>query len=423
MSEEFLYYLWKYRLFNNSNLETVDGTAISLIYTGERNTDSGPDFINARIKIGNIEWAGDVEIHIKSSDWFLHNHQTEKAYHRIILHVVYENDTTITTNNTNVQTLELKGKFDNQPFLKYQDFKNSNRWIPCQNSIKEVNPLTFNLWLERLTIERLEAKTTDIHNLLLKTNNDWEEVFYISIARSFGLKINALAFEMLAKSTPLKYIEKANSTISQIEALMFGNAGILRNAPNDSYSSELRKEYNYLKEKFNLSPIDDSLWKFMRLRPSGFPTIRIAQFAQLMSINTRLFQKVIAYDKIESLQSLFSIATSDYWKSHYLFGKSAEFKEKYLGKLAIENIIINTVIPILFVYGKHKSDSGMVEKALKLLTLLPPEKNSIIEKWKQYGVKPINAGNTQALIQLQNNYCKQKNCLNCAVGVDILKLK
>lgn len=421
MNEDFLHYIWKYRLFESKKLETTSGESLEIIKPGEHNTDGGPDFHNARIKIDKTLWAGNIEIHINASDWVKHGHQNDNAYDNIILHVVHSNDIEIKRKNKEIiPTLELKELIPLNVFRRYKNMMNSKQWIPCQKLIKQAESIVINSWLERILIEKLENKTEFIIRLLEQTKNNWEQSFYICLARNFGFKLNAEAFELLARSTPLSVIGKHKNSLFQIESIYFGQAGLLNNSPKEEYATSLLHEFKLLKQKFGLSPIPAHIWKFLRLQPSGFPTLRIAQFSSLMHKTSHLFSKILETTKINELENLFQCSCSEYWDTHYVFGKESPKRLKNMGKTAIENIIINTIVPFLFIYGEHTKEEKYKERAIRFLEQLDGEKNAIITQWKLMEMPVKTAANTQALIELKNNYCNKKKCLNCALGSHLL---
>jgi len=422
MKEDFLHYIWKYRLFDSKTLTTASGETIDVIKPGEHNHDGGPDFQNARIKIGNTTWAGNIEIHLNASDWLKHNHHKDKSYDNIILHVVYNNDfSVLRLNKETIPILELKELIPQQIFRKYKNIINSKQWIPCQGLIRQVDPLIVATWMERLLVERLEKKSDSVEQSLHLLKNNWEQAFYIHTARNFGFKLNSIPFEMLAKATPLANLGKHKNNLIQVEALLFGQAGLLVKNSQEKYSALLQQEYTVLKQKFNLTPVSGHLWKFLRLHPSGFPTIRIAQFASLIHKSTHLFSKVIEARKLNEIENLFDSECSEYWQTHYVFGKESPKRSKKLGKSAIDNIIINTIVPFLFIYGIKKKEDKYKERVIRFLEQLEGEKNSVITKWKLLGIPARTASNTQALIELKNNYCNNKQCLNCGIGNYLLK--
>jgi len=422
MKEDLLHFVWRTKRFDLFALKTTEGEPIQIQSFGEHNTHSGPDFFNAKIKIGDTLWAGNVEMHLNSSDWNKHHHSNDRAYDNVILHVVLEEDEPIfRKSGERIPALELKKRISEKLSKTYLKLLHNEYWIPCQHHFFEVSEMKRNIWLDRLLVERLESKTNLIHQQLQQNKQHWEETFYQFLARNFGVKVNNDAFEQLARATPLIYISKHKNDLFQIEAMLFGQAGMLEEEFEDDYPNRLKKEYHFLKTKYKLEPIDKVNWKFMRLRPANFPTIRIAQFAQLIFQSAHLFSKILEAENVEALEKLFKIEPSDYWKTHYTFDNDSEEKPKRLGKTAIHLFIINTIAPFLFVYGTQKAETAFQDKALSLLESLKPEKNSIINGWKDLGVMPESAAQTQALLQLKNEYCNQKRCLECSVGAVILK--
>ncbi len=422
MKEEFLHYIWKYKLYQNSDLRSTNNENIEILSQGAHNYDSGPDFFNAKIKIGNTVWAGNVEIHINSSDWYAHNHHTNKAYDNVILQVVQNDDKKISrTDGQTIPTLELR--FDQSLLKNYDSLISKETWISCQEDINSVDSFTIQNWIEKLTVERLEEKSVRIEHLLKQTKNSWEEAFYIQIARNFGFKLNSDPFEQLAKSLPLIYLAKHKENLLQIEALLFGQAGFLEEESGDEYFEMLKKEYEFLKNKFKLKPIQKHLWKFLRSRPGNFPTIRLAQFAKLIYKSSALFSKILEIKAVKDFYELLQVSPSEYWKTHYQFNKESVKKIKGIGKSGIDIILINTIIPFLFVYGKSKGLLELQDRAIEFLEYMKAEKNSIISRWNELGIKTANAFETQALIQLKNKYCNHKKCLNCRIGNNLIRGK
>lgn len=421
MTEDFLHYVWKYKAFNLSGLKTLEGESIQVLKTGEHNKDSGPDFFNARIKIGNTVWAGNVEIHIKSSDWRKHAHNNNGDYDNLILHLVYENDEDITHSGKPVATAEFKSLIDKNLLNRYTELMQAKLWVPCAGQLKSLSAFTLNNWLERLTVERLERKAQLISDLLELNKNNLEETFYIHLSRNFGLKVNALPFELLAKSLPNSFLGKHKSNLFQVEALLFGQSGLLEKEFKDDYPNRLKKEYAFLQKKFSLQPIETHLWKFLRLRPVNFPTVRIAQLASLIHKSSGLFSKMMEAKDISALRKLLNAESSSYWDTHYLFDKESEKRGKKLGAVAIDSIIINTVIPFMFVYAAHRGEQEYRDKAIALLEQMGTEKNAIIEKFAELGIRSSHAGNSQSLLELKNEYCNFKKCLNCGIGISLLK--
>ena len=422
MTEEFLHHIWKFRLFDQLNLKTTTGEIIEIEKVGEHNFDAGPDFFNAKIRIGNTLWAGNVEVHIRASDWHKHFHQTDKSYDNIILHVVLDADRPVFRNSGEaIPTIVLNNRINEKLYQNYLAFKSSKTWIPCEKQIKEVPSFLINATLDKLLLERMERKSESIIKSLKLNNNNWEETFYQHLARNFGFKTNSEPFELLAKSLPSIVLAKHKSSLLQIEALLFGQAGMLEKHFEDKYALELQNEYAFLKQKFKLTPIEEHLWKFMRLRPVNFPSIRIAQFANLVFNSSHLFSKTIETTSIESLKILLNGTVSEYWETHYLLDKKSIKRKKDLGSDSVNIIIINTIVPFLFVYGKQRSEQMYIERALKFLEHIEGEQNGIVTNWNHLGLSVKNAYSTQALLQLKNEYCNFRKCLNCTIGNYLLK--
>ena len=430
MREEFLYYLWENRLIDKA-LQTTEGESIEVVATGYRNTDSGPDFLEARIQIGDKLWAGHVEIHVKASDWNRHGHQTDKAYQNVILHVVYENDTKV----NDIPTLELKGHFDETLFANYQRFILSKGWIPCEKSIAKVPVFTRLSWFDRMAVERLESKSETVTKILNANQFDWEDALYKLLMRYFGLKVNNEAFEYLSNTLPFKTLLKHADNLLQLEAMLFGCAGFLEEDFTEDYPLLLKREFCVMKAKFNLLTMPAERFKFMRMRPSNFPTIRLAQMAQLIHKNRCLFSKIREAKNGNEAKALFDVAASEYWETHYRFetrlpnppdplkrGSHGSRKTpKHLGENTADVLIINAVAPLLFCYGKLHKDESVCETAIQFLEETEAEGNAIIRHFAQCGIKADNAMQTQALLHLYNMYCKRKQCLECRIGNVLMK--
>ncbi len=420
MNENFLQFIWENNLFEKEGLIADTGEKVEIIKTGHKNNDAGPDFFNAQINIGNQVWAGNVEIHIKASDWYQHKHNKDVAYNSVVLHAVnYNNLKTYRTTGEQIPTIELT--YNQKLLHNYLELCKSNNKIACFSKIKYVDKFAIKHWLSRLQIERLEQKSKIIEQLLNQNKNNWEETFYQYIAKNFGFKKNAVPFEMLSKSLPLKYLSKHKNNLLQIEAMLFGQAGMLNENYDNGYYKTLKNEYKFLKTKFDLKPIDSHLWKFLRLRPSNFPTIRIAQFAQLIYKSSKLFSKILENKEVTEIRNLFTITASKAWDYHYVFDKESKKRVKNLGKSAIDNILINTVSLFLFVYGMKKSNESYQNRALELLENIKPENNAIIRNWKEIDINIDNAFYSQSLIQLNNEYCIKQRCLHCQIGNKLVR--
>lgn len=419
MNEDFIQYLWKHKKFRLTDLKTTNQEEIVLLHVGYHNTDnSGPDFFNSQMIIDNQKWAGNVEIHTKASDWYIHNHENNEAYDNVILHVVWDDDIEIyRKDNSLIPTLQIKKYVDENLLARYTTFFENDlkKWIECENQLPDVSEFVLANWQERLYIERLEQKSDLIKNLLKNSSNDWEAVLYKLLSKNFGLKINSDSFLSLAESVNFSIIRKCNDNVTALESLFFGQSGMLKNDFEEEYPKILKEQYAFLKNKFKLENQGVVPFLFFRLRPSNFPTIRLAQFAGLYAKNKKLFTEIIKCNTLEDFYRIFKIETSPYWDNHYTFHKESSIRKKSLSKSFINLILINTIIPIKFHYAKTLG-KDVNDEILSLLSLLPPEKNQILEKFSNLNVVIKDALQAQAMIQLKNNYCNQKACLKCAVG-------
>ncbi len=422
MKEELLHYVWRMQRLDCTNLLTTQGEKINILEFGNYNRNAGPDFTHARIQIGDTLWAGHVEMHLKASDWMRHGHQSDPAYHNVILHVVLEEDLPIPhPDGTRIPCLEIRSRIPQKVAKRYKSLQHNSDWISCQKLITEVPTITCQLWLDRLLVERMERRCIYIKQTLEDYKFDWEACLYQCLVRSFGMRVNSDAFEQLAKVLPPAIVRKHQHNLFQLEALFFGQAGFLQQSFSESYPLRLQREYQFLAHKFQLQPMPIVYWKFLRMRPANFPTIRIAQIAKLYHQTEHLFSKVLALRSIKEVENLFYIKLSGYWKDHYLLDKTSTKRVKALGKNTIHLLTINTLAPILFLYGKEKDLPTYCELALQLLESIPPETNHLIAKWEDIGLKPANAYESQALLELYKAYCEPKNCLTCAIGSAILK--
>ncbi|MFZ4523023.1 MAG: DUF2851 family protein [Bacteroidales bacterium] len=420
MNEAFISYLWKHRCFSQE-LITESGEPLAVLCPGDCNSDSGPDFFNARIRIGNTTWAGNVEIHVQASDWYRHGHQGDPVYDHAILHVVYEADRQVFHENGEpMQTLVVRHQFPGWIYERYLIMMQNKQWIPCMNQLSADVDYGFTLWAPALAVERLEGKSGNIRMLFTGCGSNWDEAIYQHLAGSFGFKINGLPFELLAKSLPVKVIRHYVESRFQLEALLFGQAGLLHNSFEDEFPGKLYNEYQFLRAKHHLTPISGSLWRFLRLRPSNFPPIRISQFACfLYSTRGRLFE-LMDERTLTGISGNLKIRASDYWDTHYMFDKPAPRLPKILGGACSNLLIINGFAPFLFFYGRQKDQPGVCEGALNLLENTPGENNLQIEYWKKLGFPVDNAMQTQALLHLKQSYCDKRQCLDCRIGNRLL---
>lgn len=423
MKEEFISYLWKHRLLKNDFLQTVDKQPLDILHPGQENTDSGPDFLSAKIRIGNTTWVGNVEIHTRSSLWYRHGHHLDPAYDNIILHVVYELDKEICNKKDEpIPHLVIKDCFDHTLLKNYRMLKESMNWIPCENLISEVEAFLMEHWLCRLLICRLERKADEIYQYLTYFQSHWELLFLFLFCRSLGGKANAAAFGLLIQRVPLIILSKNHDKPTTMESLLLGQAGLLDDSFDEEYPNILKQEYTYLRKKYALpEPLRKDLWKYARMRPANFPDIRIAQLAMILHrCEGKLFHKMLDASDKKTIYRLLTVSPSGYWQNHYRLGKPSARRNKSIGEETVNRIVINTWAPISFVYGKETGLDHQNDRILEMLSSLPPEENAIIRRWNEIIGPRANAAETQALIELYKEYCVPKKCLKCTIGHKIL---
>ncbi|MGO4708094.1 DUF2851 family protein [Chryseobacterium sp. 2TAF14] len=419
MNEKLLQYLWNFKIFTHFNFRDTDGNAIEILDFGKWNTDSGPDFLMAKIKTKSLILAGNIELHVKSSDWIFHQHAKDPNYQNIILHVVFQNDIDIAElKNLNIPTLELKDHIDKNIFQKYENLLKENQFIPCEKVFSAAKiPVNFH---EENLLKKLEEKSLEIEADLHRHKNNYEAVMFHYLAYSFGLKVNASIFKQIAESIDFSIINKIRQNKLQLEALFFGISGWLEN-PQDSQMKIWKREFDFIKAKYNISEIKIHP-KFLRLRPPNFPTIRLSQLAELYFQHQNLFSKIISAESTTKLIEIFKdINASEYWNNHFNFGKTSSINQpKIVTKDFIELIILNAVLPVKYTYHKYQNEN-INDEILKFYSEIQPEKNSVITEWKKLDVKIKNSLESQSLIYHFKNYCETKNCLNCGIGFKILK--
>lgn len=421
MKEDFLHYLWKFKKFDALNLRTFNDEEITIINVGQYLELAGPDFFNAQITIGNQKWAGNVEIHLKSSDWYVHHHEIDSAYENVILHVVWEHDTEIfRSNNSEIPVLELKNYVDQATIKNYQSLMAPKSWIFCEKQIKEVDEFVFKNWQERLFFERLERKSKPIFDLLEQTSQDWEAVLFSLLARNFGLNTNGEVFFKMAQSIPFSIIRKESFEVENLEALFFGLAGLLDSEKEDNYYKDLKFRYFYLLHKYQIEHLMADQVQFFKHRPDNFPTIRLSQLANLYHTHQNLFSKISTLNSLKNSVQVFQIGVSPYWESHYQFDKESPIKKKMLSKSFIDLLLVNTIIPLQFAFAKSQGKE-ITEDLINLLNGLNPEKNAIIDKFSSFGIVSKNPFDTQSLLQLKKEYCNKSRCLECALGLELMK--
>lgn len=426
MSEAFLHYLWQFQYFDKNDLKTTAGDPIQIFNPGYKNSNAGPDFSNARVKIADVEWIGSAEIHIHASGWMEHKHDHDPSYENVVLHVVWKNDREVRRNDGSLlPTIELRARVDPQLFLDYQKLVNSPETVPCASHLPHVEEVTKLSMLDKVLMYRLESKSKRILETLQKNHHDWHQTSYQWLARNFGFKVNADPFQQLAQLLPYRLLQKHGDKLLHMEALLFGQAGFLEENAEDEHYQLLKREYNLLRQKFQLSDrrLSKAQWKFLRLRPANFPTIRLAQLASLLYQRPMLFSQILEAETCSALVRLFSIEQSSYWTSHYRFFKHAKEQVSFIGDASIFNIIINTVVPLLVAYGKSKDEQRYIDRAIAILQQIPGESNAVTLQWKSLGLKHKSAFDSQALIELQNNYCMKRRCLDCTIGISLINTR
>lgn len=430
--ELLIHYVWKHRMFPLKELQTTGGQAIEVIDPGLHNRNSGPDFFNAKVKIGGALWVGNVEIHDKSSDWYAHGHDKDAAYDNVVLHVAGTVDTDVRrANGQLVAQLQL----DVPPYVRehYQELTKTDVYPPCHRIIPALGQLTVHAWLSALQTERLEQKTIAIEQRAKRMNGAWEDAYFITLARNYGFGINGDTFEQWAMHVPLPAVAHHRDNLFQIEAIFMGQAGLLepeavperyrQQAAGEEYFVRLRNEYRFLAHKFSLKPMDYKLWRFLRLRPQNFPHIRIAQLANLYYGRRAGLSRLAECRTLADMADMMATKVTPYWETHYTFGSESAKNGKHLSPFSINLLIINTAIPVLFAYGRHTSNGKLCDRALDFLGQMRAENNNIIRMWRDCGLKVETAGDSQALIQLKKQYCDRKDCLHCRIGYEYLKRK
>ena len=416
MTERLLQYIWQFQYFNRSNLQTAKGEKLTILFPGNLNLNQGPDFTNAQIKIDDTILVGSIELHIKASQWNEHGHSGDANYKNVILHVVFENDIL----QSSIPVLELQSRISNLLLDKYDKLMNASSFIACSNSISEIKEITWIAWKERLLAERLTRKSGIAFRFLEENKMHWEETFWWMLARNFGMKVNSEAFELMARTISVNILAKHKNQIHQLEALLLGQAGLLNEDFTEDYPKLLQREYFFLQKKYELKPIHSPV-HFLRMRPGNFPTIRLAQLAALVQNSAHLFSKILETAKISDIKKLLSVTANDYWHYHYSLDEPSSFKKKTVGQNMIDNIVINTVIPMLFAYGLHHKEEKFKTKAILWLEEISAEINSITKGFSQLQLDNKTAFDSQAFIELKTQYCDQKLCLKCSVGNSLLK--
>ena len=421
MKEDFLHYVWQFKKFDVLNVKTVQGEPVVIVNSGQYLQLAGPDFFNAQVTIGSQKWAGNVEIHIKSSDWYIHSHETDTAYDSVILHVVWEHDTEVfRKDNSEIPVIELKHYVSKEVLNNYNALSSAKSWIYCEKDLGDLDTFVLDNWKERLFFERLERKSQPIEQLAKVSGNDWEAVLFSFLAKSFGLNTNGDIFYDIAQSLPFSVVRRESFEFENLEALFFGRAGLLDAGYEDMCVKDLRQRYDYISHKYRIEPAYIDPLQFFKHRPDNFPTIRLSQLAQLYNKHQNLFSKIIEAATIEDIYKVFDVQVSEYWQTHYTFDKESTKKRKSLTTSFIDLIIINTIVPFKFAYNRSMGKED-TESLVAMLQEISAEKNSVIDKFRSFKVNVQSAYDTQSLLQLKNEYCSNKRCLQCAVGLELLK--
>ena len=420
--EQLLHYVWKHKFFPLKELKTTNGQSLEIIDPGLANHDAGPDFFNAKIKVDGVLWVGNIEIHTHSSDWGKHGHDKDKSYDNVILHIATHIDAEIfRSNGESIPQLQLD--CPEHVRSNFEELQSTDNYPPCYRIIPTIPSFTIHSWKSALQMERFEQKTNQLSERIQFCNNHWEDAFFMTLARNFGFGLNGDAFETWAKHIPLRAVDKHRDNLFQIEAIFFGQAGILGDQDGDEYYLKLKREYEYLAHKFQLTPMDVTRWRFLRLRPNNFPHVRIAQLACLYHRAYGLLSQLMEKTTLKEIRDLLRGGTSAYWLTQYAFGGCSPSRPKTLSDSSLDLLIINTVVTFLYAYGKHQSKEELCSRATAFLEELKPENNYIIRMWSQCGLKVSHAGDSQALIQLKKEYCDRKKCLYCRIGYEYLKRK
>jgi len=419
--EDLLQFIWEQRLFDQTALRTSEGLTVEVLKAGRIQHHSGPDLIDALVRIDDQVWAGNVEVHVRSSEWNAHGHQFDPAYENVVLHVVFEHDSEVCTRQGIVPpTVELLHRISIPCLEQHQALMRSKEFVPCARQIDQVEQGRIDLWLERVLVERLERKSAEVEALYVQLAKDPAETLYHMVARAFGLKVNAEPFGMLAHAMPLRTLLKYRDDPLPTEALLFGQAGLLHVDFLDEYPRLLQAEHLALARLHGLRPGPVAAWKFARLRPMNFPTVRIAQLAQLLMREGGI-NDLLAAENVHELHRILDVGASPYWSDHYTLDKPSTPRPKRLGLAGADHVIINAVVPTLFALGRLQGRRELGERALALLEALPAESNNVLREWAAIGQVADSAARSQALLELRNSYCTQRRCLSCGVGNQLIK--
>lgn len=424
MKEDFLHYVWQHRHYDFRNLKTSWGQSLNVVFPGYHNHDAGPDFLQAVVEIDNVRWVGSVEIHCRSSDWLRHRHQEDDKYKSVILHVVYEHDMEIQLDESEiVPTLALKERIPKEMFLRYESLMKVPDLLLCRSESQNVDSLIIQNQLSEVLIERMMRRQNGFQSTLMSCQMDWNELIYRVMAVGFGCKKNGVAFELLAQSLPYRIVRSHLASRLQVYALVFGQSGLLDVEESDEYAGRLRYEYDYLRYKYQLSPIGAHQWNWLRLRPQNFPLLRLAQFAQMLYETGNSLSEKVLKASMTTLQSWLSLAPDEYWQTHYMFGKSSPKHASGMGETVVNSLIINVVVPVRFAYARFTGDDDLQEDALGLLERVPYEDNKVTRLFADSAFPCRSAYDSQAQIELMESFCTPKRCLKCSIGEKIVRKK
>lgn len=420
--EDLLQFIWEQQLFVRQDLTTVEGHTVEVVKPGRLQPNSGPDFQDGRVRLDGQLFAGNIEVHVRASEWFLHSHHEDPAYDNVILHIVHTYDMDVrTSKGGRIPTLVLGDRISKASLVAYERLMHTKAWVPCEGSIGSVDPARIDFWLERLLVERLERKTEDVEQTMARCSGNEAEAFHQHLAAGFGFKVNAEPFAQLARALPLKVLLKYRDDAFRTEALVLGTAGLLQVDFVDEHPRRLQEEFKALAALHGLKPLSPAIWKFGRLRPANFPTVRVVQFARLFTKVDGAFSRLLEQERAADLVTLLEVEADGYWRDHWLLDKSAKPEPKRLGRTAAELLVINVIVPFLFAVGRVRGKPEVADRALGLLEQLPPEANNIVEGWESLGIHASTAARTQPLLELKNEYCGQRRCLHCVIGTELLK--
>lgn len=411
LKEDLLQYIWQHQYFNRQDLCSCEGEPIRIIHPGTWNRNQGPDFLNARIQIADNVWAGNVELHVRSSDWDRHGHGSDAHYGPVVLHVVWEADRVINS----IPVLELNGRVPGQLLERYAKLMNQTRFVPCEDLLTPLPPLIWSAWRERLITGRLLRRNAEVELRLQQTEYNWEEICWQMIARNFGIRLNADVFEDIAKSLPLSKLRRCRHDQERLEALLLGQAGMLEQPFSEEYPLRLQQHYQILAKGMKLKPVASKLL-FLRMRPANFPGIRLAQLSVLLAARDNLFEAFCAAASVDELRQMLWVTAGEYWNNHFRIGEPARFQPKQVGRMLADNIVLNTAVPLVFAYAQYRKDEPLLEKALNWLQQIPAESNHIIQSFQKQGLPTETAADSQALLELKRHYCEQHRCLDCSIG-------